>query len=225
MSYHIDTGLIKEKFKVDCECPLCEIKKIVEEQFLHEFLNDAVMEDSIRQKVNEKGFCQRHFDMLLARPNKLSVALQTATRVNYLQKLIENTVNAKKVISNAKKLEELSKTCIICEFTEESMVKYYKTIAQMFVREKDFYKTLFSSKGFCLEHYTELIKYSNSAGFMAKDYVTLISSIQNRNIKRLQEELKVFCDKHDYRNANMPLGNSETALPRMRIKLYGDEKE
>ena len=225
MSYHIDTGLIKEKFAVDCECPLCEIKKIVEEQFLHEFLNDAVMEDSTRQKVNEKGFCQRHFDMLFARPNKLSVALQTATRVKYLQKFIENTDNAKKVISNAKKLEELSKTCIICDYTEESMVKYYKTITQMFVREKSFYKTLFSSKGFCLEHYTKLIKYSNSAGFMAKDYVTLISSIQNRNVTRLSEELKVFCDKHDYRNANMPLGSSETALPRMRIKLYGDEKD
>lgn len=225
MSYHIDTGLIKEKFKVDCECPLCEIKKIVEEQFLHEFLNDAVMEDSTRQKVNEKGFCQRHFDMLFNRPNKLSVALQTATRVKYLQKFIENTDNAKKVISNAKKLEELSKTCIICDYTEASMVKYYKTIAQMFVREKSFYKTLFSSKGFCLKHYTELIKYSKSAGYMAKDYVNLLASIQNRNVNRLSEELKVFCDKHDYRNANMPLGSSETALPRMRIKLYGDEKE
>ena len=34
MEYHIDTGLIKEKFSTDCECPLCEIQKIVEEQLL-----------------------------------------------------------------------------------------------------------------------------------------------------------------------------------------------
>ena len=56
MAYHIDTGLIKEKLKVDCECPLCEIKKVVEEQFLYEFLNDAVMEDNTRIKVGEEGF-------------------------------------------------------------------------------------------------------------------------------------------------------------------------
>ena len=40
-------------------------------------------------------------------------------------------------------------------------------------------------------------------------------------LQLLQEELKKFCDKHDYRNANEPLGSAETALPRMRTKLYG----
>ena len=74
MGYHIDTGLIKDKFKVDCECPLCEIKSVVEEQLLHEFLNDAVMEEKIRLQVGKLGFCEKHFDMLFSRPNKLSVA-------------------------------------------------------------------------------------------------------------------------------------------------------
>ena len=221
MAYHIDTGLIKEKFATDCECPLCEIQKIVEEQFLHEFLNDAVMEDNTRIKVGKEGFCAKHFDMLFARPNKLSVALQIGTRVNTLQTLITDEKNVSKQIKNAKAIKESSKTCAICYYVEESMVKYYKTIAQMFVREREFLKTLIGTKGFCMHHYAELLTYCHSAGFLAKEYVGVLGGVQKRKMERLQAELKKFCDKHDYRNANEPLGSAETALPRMRDKVYG----
>ncbi len=221
MAYHIDTGLIKDKFKEDSECPLCEIKKVVEEQFLFEFLNDAVMEDNTRIKVGKLGFCSRHFDMLFSRQNKLSVALQIGTRVDVLKNTLKEVKSVGAAIKQAKALEQASTTCIICDLTEESMVKYYKTIAQMFAREKQFFKSILSSKGFCMHHYAELLKYSKSAGFFAKDYVSLISGVQTRNINRVQLELKKFCDKHDYRNALEPLGNAETALPRMRVKLYG----
>ncbi len=223
MEYHIDTGLIKEKFSTDCECPLCEIQKIVEEQFLHEFLNDAVMEDNTRIKVGKEGFCAKHFDMLFARPNKLSVALQIQTRVKNLQTLITDEKNLNKALKNAKALENSSNTCAICYYVEESMVKYYKTVAQMFYNERDFLKTLLGTKGFCLHHYAELLKYSRYASFMAKEYVGILGGIEKRSIERLQADLQKFCDKHDYRNANEPLGNAETALPRMRVKLYGEK--
>ena len=221
MAYHIDTGLIHEKFKVDCECPLCEIQKVVEEQFLYEFLNDAVMEDNTRIKVGKKGFCARHFDMLFARQNKLSVALQIGTRVDNVKNLINDKKSVGSAIKQADAILNAQKTCVICDLVEESMTKYYKTIAQMFERERDFFKTLIKSKGFCLNHYAQLLKYSRSARFIAKEYVSILGGVQSRNMERLQQDLKKFCDKHDYRNALEPLGNAETALPRMREKLYG----
>lgn len=224
MSYHIDTGLIFEKLKENSECPLCAIKKIVEEQFLHEFLNDAVMEDNTRIKVGKLGFCERHFDMLFTRPNKLSVALQIGTRADCLDGLfapIKGGAFKAKAIAN--KIDASLTTCVICDYVQESMVKYYKTIAQMFLREPEFYKLLISCKGFCMHHYAELLRYSNYAGFSASDYVTVISETQNRNMRRLKGELKEFCDKHDYRNAMRPLGNSADALPRMRNKFYGEK--
>ena len=82
MNYHINTGLIHEKFVEDCECPLCQIKKAVEEQFLTEYLNDAVTDDDTRMEVNAEGFCFDHYKKLFARPNKLSLALQVSTRFN-----------------------------------------------------------------------------------------------------------------------------------------------
>ena len=221
MNYHIDTGLIIEKFNVDSECPLCEIKKVVEEQFLHEFLNDAVMEDNTRIKVGKLGFCDRHFDMLFSRQNKLSVALQIRTRTNVLSKGITELNSLKGAKKQAEYLEKASTTCVICDLTNESMTKYYKTIAQMFAKEKDFYKTLISSKGFCMHHYAMLLKYASSASVFAKNYVNILSGVQMRAIERIDADLKKFCDKHDYRNANEPLGSAETALPKIRTKLYG----
>lgn len=221
MGYHIDTGLIKEKFKVDCECPLCEIQKVVEEQFLHEFLNDAVMEDNTRIKVGKLGFCSRHFDMLFSRQNKLSVALQIGTRADKISNILTPVKNVKSAIKQARALDKSGESCAICEYANESMIKYYKTIAQMFERERNFYKTLISSKGFCLKHYAELLRYSKSAGFASKSYVDVLSGVQIRNFERIKGELKEFCDKHDYRNALKPLGNAESALPRTREKFYG----
>ena len=221
MGYHIDTGLIKDKFKENCFCPLCEIKKIVEEQYLYEFLNDAVMEDSTRARVNKLGFCKEHFDMLFNRQNKLGLALQTSTRLDNIMEIF----NAPKTYSGAKKLAKSinakSKTCIICDYVEESMVKYYKTIAQMFSKEKIFRGEFLKSKGFCLEHYSKLLQYSKEATFFTKDYIEALCSLQKKAIEEKKENLKFFCDKHDYRNRTKPLGSAESALPDMREALYG----
>ncbi len=223
MGYHIDTGLIIEKFNDSSECPLCQIQKIVEEQFLHEFLNDAVMEDNTRIKVRKTGFCAKHFDMLFARQNKLSLTLQIDTRLEDLQCLFADLKSHGSAKNKAKEIAKKGSTCAVCEFVEDSMIKYYKTVAQMFARESDFIKTLLSTKGFCLHHYGELLKYSNSAGWAIKPYLETLKEVEKKNFERLKKELKVFCDKHDYRNANQPLGNAETALNRMRIKLYGEK--
>ena len=223
MSYHIDTGLIKDKIKESSECPLCAVQKIVEEQFLHEFLNDAVMEDDTRAKVNKKGFCDRHFDMLFERQNKLSVALQIQTRSSALEKLLEPVTSGKGAKKNAQKILDSLSTCIVCELTEESMIKYYKVTASLFAKEPSFSKHLISSKGFCLHHYAKLLEYSSSAGFLQKQYLEILSNLQKKNFDRLKEDIDRFCAKHDYRNANMPLGSAENALPNMRIKLYGEK--
>lgn len=224
-SYHIDTGLIIEAFKKESECPLCEIAAVAEEQFLHEFLNDAVMEDDTRVKVGKKGFCERHFDMLFKRQNKLSVALQIGTRADNLTPFLTAPKSVGAAKKQAEKIENAISGCVICDLVNESMIKYYKTIAQMFVREKGFLKTVLSSKGFCLKHYAELLKYSSAAGFAVKEYLSVLSSVENRNFERVKSDLKKFCDKHDYRNANEPLGEAETALPRTRIKFFGKNGE
>ena len=221
MSYHIDTGLIWEKFTNSTECPLCEIRKIVEEQFLTEFLNDAVMEDNTRIRVGKVGFCAKHFDMLFSRQNKLSLALQVGTRLEKTENLTKKITKKGQAKKLAKDILKSTCTCAICELVEKSMNKYFKTVAQMFIREKEFYKTLIATKGFCLEHYAKLLENCGCAGAGANSYVEVLSGVEERHFKRIQTELKEFCDMHDYRNAYKPMGNLETALPRTRTKIFG----
>ncbi len=222
MNYHIDTGLIWEVFKTDNECPLCEIKKVVEEQYLHEFLNDAVMEDNTRILVGKKGFCNDHLAKLMARPNKLSVALQVRTRLEKTQDLFVHITSTKQASKKAKQIKDSLSTCIICDYVNESMVKYFKTIAQMYNNEPEFRETLKNSKGFCLTHYADLLEYSNHAGlFTAKEYLDVLSKVQKDNLDRIDGDLKTFCDKHDYRNALKPLGQAQFALKNISEKLHG----
>lgn len=220
MNYHIDTGLIYDKFTENVDCPLCLIKNIIEEQILHEYLNDAVMEDDSHILVVKKGFCEKHFDMLFARPNKLSLAIQADSNIPTLEALL----NPPKAFGEKKLAEEIDKklsTCVVCDHIEDSMVKYYKTIAKMFHYEDYFYKLLIASKGFCMKHYAELLRYSSHAGSSKKSYLEILSKVQKRAMNKVRENLKFFCAKHDYRNAMIPLGEAENAIPDAREKLYG----
>lgn len=225
MKYHINTSLILQEFIKDCECPLCAIKKLVEENILDQFTHEAVMEDSARQKVNERGFCANHFDMLFSKSNKLGLALQTSTRYNSFYKDLpypKNTAQAKKT---ALAIKNKNSTCLICDMLSEHMTRYYMTVAEMFLAEADFPKMLNSTKGFCAEHFGELLYYSSYAGRSSKEYIAMLVRLQNENNIRLMGELKWFCDVHDYRNRGKPLGNSADILPRMRIKMYGEKKD
>ncbi len=225
MQYHIDTGLIYEKFKENGECPLCEIEKKAQEQFVHEFLNDAVMEDDSRISVAKHGFCEKHFDALFSGKNKLSVALQVLSRCDAIEDLVAPVKSAGKAKTRAAEILKAKDDCVICDLLNKSMEKYYKTIAQMFVKEREFFKLLYSSKGFCMKHYAELLRFSSHAFPMQKEYLKTLSEVQKKNFDKIKTDLKAFCDSHDYRNAYKPLGESETALPRIRTRLYGKKPE
>lgn len=221
MAYHINTGLIKQKFKEECSCPLCEIKKVVEEQFLHEFLNDAVMDPIARGKVNESGFCEKHYDMLYKRQNKLSLALQISSRIYTLSSVIKVEKSYKGAKKQAEKIEKALSTCIICQLTNESMEKYYKGVAKLFAEDSSFKQDFLNTKGFCLEHYALLLKHSNCAGLKTKQFVKELTELQINSLNELTSDLNKFCAKHDYRNAYAPLESAETALPRTKLKLFG----
>ena len=221
MKYKISTHLIVQEFNDKCDCPLCQIKQIVEENTLHEFLNDAVMEDGIRNKVNKLGFCAHHFDMLYSRQNKLSLALQSVTRTLFIDNLITEIDNPKKALKQVDDIKEATSSCIVCEIINEHMDRYYRTIAEMFYNEDDFKSVLTSTHGFCLDHYVKLLENSKFAKSKEKDYLLTLSKLEKDNLKLLEKDLQWFCDKHDYRNREKPLGSASDVLPRTRVRYYG----
>ena len=222
MQYHISTGLIIKHFEEECDCPLCVIEKIVETNICKELLADGCMDDDVRSEVNEKGFCIKHFEQLYEMPSKLGLALQTTTRVNTLmKKVITNPKNFKSAKKQGIALKNEQAKCIVCDYTDTEMIKYYKTIAQLYSNENEF-KTLFlNSNAFCIKHYAKLLQYANYAGFSAKEYLSALYEIENKRLTKSVELLNAFANRHDYRNLGKPLGEAANALPKIKNDLFG----
>lgn len=221
MRYHINTGLIKDKFSDKQFCPLCEIEKIVEHGICREFLGDGCMDDDVRKAVNDKGFCMSHFEMLYSMPSKLGLALQIQTRVRHVAAKLTVPTSPLAAKRAAKVLISEGEKCIVCDFTADEMVKYYKTIAQLFANEPEFRATLAGSQGFCNRHFAKLLEHSSSAGNHAKQYLKTVTDVQQKRFSFDLALLDRFTARHDYRNIGKPLGEAENALPNIKKDLYG----
>ena len=223
MNYHIGNMLIWQEFNDGSECPLCRIRSILERRLAEQYLNESVMEDFQRRMVNEQGFCSHHTRMLYARQNKLSLALQHITRITALKGRLEITADPKRAKEMGDFFAHSGETCVICDNVEVNMIRYYKTVAEMFYAEKKFKDTLLGTNGFCLGHFGQLLRYASYARGKKKDYIYTLTKLEKENLEKLLTGLNRFAAKHDYRNADMPWEGADTALPRSIVKLHGEE--
>ena len=223
MNYHIGNMLIYQEFNGTNECPMCKIRNILEKRLVDQYLNESVMEDFQRRMVNELGFCAHHTEMLYSRPNKLSLALQHTTRLTALKSKIEVTADVKTADKMAEIFMHSGDTCVICEGVEVNMIRYYKTVAEMFYAESKFKDILLSTNGFCLEHFGALLKYARYARGKKKDYIYTLTKLERDVLNKLLEHLQWFAAKHDYRNADKPWNGADKAPERSIYKLHGIE--
>ncbi len=221
MNYHIGTMLIYEHFDEKDDCPVCRIKKAVDQRLTESYLGEGVMEDSTRKEVNKLGFCAWHFDNLFAMRSKLGLALQSSTILKTIEKSIFPAKDAKSAKKLAETLEKREKTCVVCKYLDEHMERYYKTVAEVYSNDEKFRERITDGQGFCLTHFSALLKYSSFAGKRAKEYVSDIIFAENKRLSSLSEDLAEFCDRHDYRNSDKPLNGGKDALKNTRKTFYG----
>ncbi len=223
MNYHIGRMLIDEFFDGSDNCPLCQIKKKVEMRLCEQYLGEKVMEDDTRKEVNKLGFCSRHFDILYSMPSKLGLALQSSTRLKTVYKSINAPKSVKEAKRQAKAIEGLTCSCVICKYLDDTMERYYKTVAEVYYSDEKFREKINDGHGFCIEHYAKLLEQSNLAGKYAKEYLAALFSSEVKRIETVDKQLTAFCNHHDYRFSSQPLGENKNALPNFRRTFY-DEK-
>ncbi len=221
MNYHIGTMLIYEHFDGGSDCPVCKIKNAVDARLTESYLGEKVMEDDTRKEVNKLGFCKSHYEALFLMRSKLGLALQTRTRLTYLKKLDIDPNNVKSVKKAAVKLRESGNTCVVCKYLSEHMIRYYKTIAEVYAADEKFRERIVASDGFCLNHYSYLAEYSAYAGKKQKSYLADISEAENKRLEKLGADLDEFCMRHDYRNADKPMTGGKDALKNAKKTFYG----
>lgn len=224
MNYHIGTMLIDENFDDKCDCPLCRIHARVDQRLTEQYLGEGVMEDKTRTEVNKLGFCDHHYDMLFASRSKLGLALQISTRLNTVLKEIQQPKNAKDAKKQGDAILKLNQTCIVCKYLDEHMVRYYKTIAEVYQSVANFKERLLNTHGFCLKHYAELLRYSSFAGSKQKEYVADLYTVQIKRVETLKKDIDEFTFHHDYRHAGTPLSQgAKDSLKETSNLFYGDK--
>jgi len=234
MKHHIDTIPVWDAYRTDCECPLCALEDTNEHNYVDAFMGGSVMEPDVRVEVNKRGFCGRHFKLMLNNNNRLGVALMAHTYLKETMARLGNTSMAvnepvktglfsRKTASSGPDLSHITDTCILCDRLNETMERYVYTLVYMWKHEAAFKQQLSKSKGMCLKHYAEVLKAAGEQlkGMELKQFMDTLSSIQMENMARLEKEIEWFTLKFDHKNADKPWGTSKDSLDRTILKLRG----
>ena len=80
---------VSEVFAPKDGCPICRMVSTLEEHLVEYITGAAMMEPDVRQETNRTGFCPEHFRMMLARRNRLSVALTMESHLKELQQNLD----------------------------------------------------------------------------------------------------------------------------------------
>ncbi len=239
MKETIYTIPLNEAFDTDCECPLCLLNENLEKRYTEEALGAGMMEPDHRIESNEKGFCNRHFSMMYAASNRLSLALVLDTHMKEVIKKLNQHEKASKKVINAKNglfkpsaeledyikkmsdsIDKITDSCVICDKINDVMEKYIDILFYLWQTEPDFKKKFDNSKGFCLPHYKILLQ--KSVKYLKNDAGAFLSDLyvkQKDNLDRIQDELGKFILKFDYRYKDMDIGDAKDSPKRAMDKL------
>ena len=173
MKEKIYTIPLSEAYEEDCECPFCKIERRLEAEAVEYALGASMMEPDSRVESNEKGFCRRHFEQMSQQGNALSLSLVLDTHLNRIVEKMEENAGKQRTgglfKKNAPKHEELAKlldstetTCVICEKLTSTLEKFACTFWELYRKESDFHQKVNEGKGFCLPHFSLLLRMADS---------------------------------------------------------------
>lgn len=222
MQETIYTIPVTDAFNAPTECPLCTLYKKFEADSINYYLGPSLMQPENRIDTNDKGFCRRHFTMLLdSRANRLGLGLILDT---YLQKqhsrLGKMAAKPEDLILYLKKHQT---QCCICEKLDYTVDRYLEVILHLWHKEEDFKIKFQKGLGFCTEHFTMLLegaqKYLGRSA--RKEFARQLIQLQLDNLDRMEKEVNWFTKKFDYRFKDEPWGTSKDALERSIGKIVG----
>lgn len=231
MKEQLYTIPVNDAFSKDCECPLCSMYKSLEIQAIDYTMGPSYMEDDIRAKSDEEGFCPNHIKLMYSNQNRLGLTLMLSTHMDKTIENIEKLLKGSKpqpsslfkkaaptdLVSYIKKIKG---SCFVCNQIEHTFSRYLVTIFHMYKTDSAFKEKFKNSKGICTRHYGDLYEMApdHLKSSVFEEFINDLNNIYLTNIKRVREDLEWFRDKFDYRNADAPWKNSKDALPRSILK-------
>jgi len=225
---------VNDAFGVECECPICAMRKVLEDNAVRYTMGASYMEDDTRAMTDALGFCQKHVKDIYNMDNRLGMSLVLKTHfdkvIQDIKKLSVKQVKPIKPKSLFKKdiekipiveyVEKLNNTCFVCDRIDNVFDRYIDTIFLLWKSDDNFKKMFDSCKGFCTTHYAILIKTAPDKlkGDDLTLYVDTLNNLYITNMERVRDDLEWFINKNDYKYANEPWNNAKDAIPRALTK-------
>ena len=224
---------VNDIFSTPCECPICEMRRRLEQDSVEFAMGPSYMEDDIRLTTDKIGFCERHMQQMYDFENRLGLALIINTHMQHIIKEIEHRqkkgrkggalFGKREDSAVGEYIHKLDHSCFICDRIRNTFERYVATTFYLYDKDEAFRTKFKKSRGFCLEHYRLLYETAPKylSGSTLNDFTKLLDSLFIENFKRMQDEVSWFIDKFDYRNADAPWKTSKDAVPRAMTKLNG----
>lgn len=206
---------ISEIFEPKDGCPFCRMRDMLEDRMATYITGAAMMEPDVRVETNRLGFCRDHFEQILQRGSRLSVAL-------ILETLLKETgeelfpeggrVPLKKVLAAA---DRRAHSCFVCENVDKNMAHLSATVMKLWQAEPEFRALYNAQTHICLPHYSFIL---NAAQKMPRKNFEAFAADTRRLAKGYFDTVQVdtthFCRMFDYRNKDGDWGNSRDAIER-----------
>lgn len=242
MKETIYTIPVNEAFDTAAGCPLCALARRLENERVDYTLGASMMEPDARMLTNSLGFCARHFSMLSARQNKLSLALVLDTHLQSVRERLDameaNVTGAGGKRGGLFKKKDAASTsgavlgsaiasveegCAICKNVDATMERYLDVVFYLWDKEEAFRDKFDACAGFCLPHYRELVQKSVQylGAEAARRFTASLYQKQQAMLSALQEDIHKFTLKFDYRNKDMEWGTAKDAPQRVVLTLAG----
>lgn len=209
---------VEEVFEHKEGCPVCRMRNMLENRMAEYITGAAMMEPEVRKVTNEKGFCLRHYKMILSRKNRLSVALMLESHLKEMEKKIKSPV-AKAETSR----------CFVCDEVERNMTALISNTLKKYESDMEFRRLFEKQETLCLPHFYELCSAADKkmGRRFRGEFKSAAKELTLRSIESLHGDVKHFCDMFDYRNngENADWGNSRDSLERAVLFLTSYDPE
>ena len=118
-------------------------------------------------------------------------------------------------------LDKVGNSCFICRRIEGFLEKFFDTVFYMWKSDPVFRDNFKNCKGFCMEHYSRLLKTADKRlrGKELEEFCQLAGELYIRNMERVEEDVNWFINKFDYRYKDEPWKNAKDAIPRAVTKV------
>ena len=227
MRNDICTIPVTDAFEINDGCPICRMRKTVEERIIEYIMGAAMMEPDVRIETNKLGFCGRHLNKMVSRRGKLQLALTLESHV----KELHNDIFKSPLVPDSKKgavADKKLSSCFVCEKIDWGFERMIDTIYRTYETNRDFREMFDNQPVFCLEHF-KLLALGCSKRNMKRyngEFLDTLKEKTGNYLASLNADLNKFCSMYDYiNNGEKDWGTSIDSVERTIAFLTGELTE